>query len=413
VVLAADLLSNIGTGLVVAFTAIYVARVHAHGPTAGALAVAAVAAGSLPSNALAGRAADRYGPQTVLVCGWVLAAAGDLTLIVASTAPALLAACLLVGAGAGAAYPAPNALLGQLTESEARQTVFGVHHGLLNLGFSVGAFGAAAIVARASCARFHLLYLLDASSFLAAAGLLATAGRPPRLTASSAPPPMVEPGSYRQVLADRSFRRLCLIAGTLVVFGFSQFHAALPLVLSGPHGLRPGAIAVAFAANTLTVAGAALPVAVATGRARRSTLIVSGGLVFAASWSLMVGSEHLDGGTSRLVCAAFAAAVMGLGETLLAPALGPLVNELAPEALRGRYNAVDSLVLSLGTLAGPLMAGLLLSGAGPTGLLAVLTLGCLIAAAMAAVAKPGGGPTPAAGEPAPTASLAELAACHD
>jgi MFS family permease len=185
VVLAADLLNNVGTGLVVAFTAVYVARVHHHGPTAGALAVAAVAVGCLPSNAVAGRAADRYGPLAVLACGWVTAAAGDLALVAASGdlalvaasgTAALLGACLLVGVGAGAAYPALNALLGELTDGEVRRTVFGAHHGLLNVGFSVGALAAAAIVARPTLARFHLLYLLDAGSFVAAAGLLVMGG---------------------------------------------------------------------------------------------------------------------------------------------------------------------------------------------------------------------------------------------
>jgi MFS family permease len=388
-VLAADLLSNIGSGLVVAFTAVYVARVHHHGPTAGALAVAAVAAGCVPSNALAGRAADRHSPLSVLAAGWVVAAAGDLALVAASGTAALLAACVLFGLGVGAAYPALNALLGQLTEGEVRRTVFGAHHGLLNVGLSLGALGAAAIVARGTLARFQVLYVLDALSFVAAAALLVTLARGPRLAAPVAAGGVEEPGSYRQVLADRSFRRLCVIAGLLVVFGISQYHAALPLVLSRPGGLRPGAIAVVFAANTLTVVCAALPVAVATKRARRMTLIGASSLVFAASWGLLAVSGWLGRGSAQVVCAAAAAGVMGLGETLLSPSLGPLVNELAPEALRGRYNAVDSLVLSFGTLTGPVLAGVLLAGAGPSALLAVLVAGCVMAAVVVSVSRSG------------------------
>jgi MFS family permease len=136
VVLAADLLSNSGTGLVVAFTAIYVAHVHHHGPAAGALAVAAVAAGSLPANAAAGRAADHHGAAAVLACGWALAACGDLALIAASSAAALLAACLVVGTGVGTAYPALNTLLGELTDDDTRRLVFGARHGLANVGFT-------------------------------------------------------------------------------------------------------------------------------------------------------------------------------------------------------------------------------------------------------------------------------------
>jgi MFS family permease len=395
VVLAADLLSNTGTGLVVAFTAVYVARVHQHGPTAGALAVAAIAVGSIPSNALAGWVADRRSPLTVLAGGWAVAAMGDLALVAASGAVALLAACVLVGLGVGAATPSLNALLGQLTDGEVRRTVFGAHHGLLNVGFSVGALAAAIIVSRGTLTRFHVLYLLDALSFLAAAALLIPV-RGPRLAAGRAPARAHEPGSYRQVLADRSFRKLCVISGLLVVFGFSQFHAALPLLLSRPGGLHPGAIAVVFAANTITVAGAALPVALATKRAGRMTLIAGGSVLFAACWALLFISDHLGGGTAQLVWAVVAAAVMALGETLLSPSMAPLVNELAPEALRGRYNAVDSLVLSFGTLTGPVLAGVLLSGAGPFALLAVLVGGCLLAAGVGAAARGGRSIRPAA-----------------
>jgi hypothetical protein len=90
------LLSNTGSGLVVAFTAVYEARVHHHGSTAGALAVAAVAAGCVP-KALAGPAADRPGCLVVLAGGWVVAATGGLAMVACSGTVALLAAGALVG----------------------------------------------------------------------------------------------------------------------------------------------------------------------------------------------------------------------------------------------------------------------------------------------------------------------------
>jgi MFS family permease len=383
VVLAADLLSTTGTGLVLAFTAIYVAHIHHHGPAVGALAVAAVAAGSVPGNAATGRAADRHGAAAVLACGWVLAACGDGALVAASGTAALLAACLIVGAGAGAAYPALNTLLGELTEGDTRRLVFGAHHGLVNIGFSLGALGAAAIVTRATASRFHALYALDAASFLAAAALIATRARRPGAAPSHALPPSGLPGGYRQVVRDRAFRRLCAISGLLVVFGYSQFHAALPLVLSRHGGLAPGAIAVVFAANTLTVASVAVPVAAMTKRVRRPRLMAAGAACFAACWALLAASGHTGRFPGPLLLAIAAAAVMGVGETLLSPSLGPTVNELAPAALRGRYNAADSLVFSAGSLSGPVLTGLLLTNAGSAGLLTTLILGCLVAAALA------------------------------
>jgi MFS family permease len=73
---------------------------------------------------------------------------------------------------------------------------------------------------------------------------------------------------------------------------------------------------------------------------------------------------------------------MGFAECLLAPALGPMVNDLAPTALRGRYNAADAFTLSIGTIIGPALTAALIAGP-TTQLFAVLTLGCCIAAILA------------------------------
>jgi MFS family permease len=188
------------------------------------------------------------------------------------------------------------------------------------------------------------------------------------------------------------FRRLCAINGLLVVFGYSQYHAALPLFLSRPGGLRASGIAVVFAVNTITVMFAAIPMAAATRRCSRPSLILAGALCFAASWALLATTLDMARGPGPLLVAAFAASVMGIGETLLAASFGPLVNELAPDNLRGHYNAADAFVLSVGTIGGPLLAGVVIAGPGVAVLLAVLTAGCLLAATTTRAWKPSSPP---------------------
>ena len=78
------------------------------------------------------------------------------------------------------------------------------------------------------------------------------------------------------------------------------------------------------------------------------------------------------------------AIALGLGEVLLAPSVGPLVNELAPAQLRGRYNAVNAVNLSLGTIIGPALVAVLYTGSGAAWLFAALIAGCLGAAALSA-----------------------------
>jgi MFS family permease len=79
-----------------------------------------------------------------------------------------------------------------------------------------------------------------------------------------------------------------------------------------------------------------------------------------------------------------ALALFGLGETVLAPALGPLVNDLAPEDPRGRYNGASALASTCGFMLGPIVAGAAL-GAGHGGALLLCLVGACILAAPAAL----------------------------
>ena len=64
----------------------------------------------------------------------------------------------------------------------------------------------------------------------------------------------------------------------------------------------------------------------------------------------------------------------------MAPSIPALVNHLAPEHLRGRYNALHSLAFSAGFLFAPAIAGFLLGAGAGVGLLLLLIAGCGLAA---------------------------------
>ena len=381
-VLLADLLSTAGSGIVLPFLAIYVGRVRDLGPGAGAAALAVLAFGCLPANLVAGAAADRYGARPVLVVGWVTAAAGDLALVNAARVPTVLAAAALVGFGVGTAYPATSTLLAEVTPPTRRPLVFATQYGLSNVGLSVGIGVSAVIVTEPGLPRFQLLYVVDAITFLIA-GLVLVRARPnpePGLDPATEPGSESDTTGYRRVLADRAFRWLCLVQILLVVFGYAQFHAALPIYLSRPGGLEPATIALVFAANTVFVALAALPAGRLAHRVPRLTLITLGATCFALSWLLLSSSR--DAGAAAIGFAVGAALAMGLGEVLLAPSVGPLVNELSPAELRGRYNALNAVLLSTGSVVGPVLVAVLYPGTDAGTLFVVLVTGCLCAAGL-------------------------------
>jgi MFS family permease len=396
-VLFADLVSTAGSGIVLPFLAIYVGRVRDLGPSVGAAAVAAIAVGCLPANLIAGAAADRYGARHVLVTGWVVAAAGDLCLLGSAHWATLLAAAVLIGLGVGTAYPATSTLLAEVTPPEQRSLVFATQYGLSNVGLSLGIGVSAVIVAVPELNRFQALYAVDAVTFLVAGAVLLRADLPRLAPGDLDPEPPPEPladlsrdharlgagwgAGYRRVAADAAFRWLCLVQILLVVFGYAQFHAALPIYLSRPHGLDPSMIALVFIANTGFVALVALPAGRLGHRFSRPRLIAAGAACFAACWLLLWLAR--GSGWPSVSLAIASAIVMGLGEVLLAPSVGPLVNQLSPADLRGRYNAVNALILSVGSILGPGLVAILYTGSTATPLFAVLIGGCLAAALLA------------------------------
>ena len=66
----------------------------------------------------------------------------------------------------------------------------------------------------------------------------------------------------------------------------------------------------------------------------------------------------------------------------MAPSIPALVNHLAPEHLRGRYNAMHSLSFNSGFFVGPAIAGVLLGAGAGVELLIILIAGCGLAAVL-------------------------------
>jgi MFS family permease len=77
------------------------------------------------------------------------------------------------------------------------------------------------------------------------------------------------------------------------------------------------------------------------------------------------------------------AGLFGLGETFMAPTVGPLVNSLAAERVRGRANALSSVTYSVAFVVSPAIStGLIASGLSAVWI-GLLCLGCLGTALLA------------------------------
>jgi MFS family permease len=92
------------------------------------------------------------------------------------------------------------------------------------------------------------------------------------------------------------------------------------------------------------------------------------------------GAVHLHH-TDALVVLCLAVSIYALGETLWSPVGPALINDIAPEHLRGRYNAAFGLTWGVSSALAPLLAGLFLGSAHAQAWPFVVALGSLVGGA--------------------------------
>ncbi|MFI6507706.1 MFS transporter [Streptosporangium sp. NPDC050855] len=378
--LVAHALSAVGTGMTMPFLIVYLHDVRGIAVGTAGLAVSMVGVGALAATMAAGVAIDRFGARAALIGGWSVAAAGTAFIAVAGAPWQAFTAAVLAGMGGAVASPAQDSLLARLAPW-ARASVFAVRYAITNACTTVGGLLAAVLVSGGRPASFVLLYCLDAGTYVLAAALVACVAVPSlRGVSRSRPAPRRRLGEgYREVAEDRLFRRIWLLTVLLVVAGYTPLFSVFPVYATESARLGPHVVSIAFVANALTVALVQLvALRLLRGCRRTSVIIVACGW-WAASSCLALAVGGLGTGLAIAACV-LAAVMVGIGETVLSPALLPLVNDLAPEGLSGRYNAAMSLAFTAGFTAGPALAGSMLQ----YGLGAHLITGLIVMSGVAA-----------------------------
>jgi len=377
IVLGGDAVSALGSGLTLPFFVVYLHEARGLGLALAGLALAVVAGAGLAGNPLGGWLSDRVGPRDALVVGLVVAAAGSLGVALVREPWQAFAAAAVLGLGVAICWPALDALLAAVVAPERRAAAFGVRHATLNAGFGLGALLAAVLLAGGSPSRLALLYVLDGLSFLALAVLLFAVpalGHKASVDAGEGG----TSGGYREVARDPLFRRLWALMALLVAAGYAQYHAAFPAYAAAADGVGARGLSLAFAANACTVVGAQLVMLRLLAGRRRTSGVALVGALFAVAWGITLLAGQLTG-AGAMALFALAMVVLGLAETALAATMPALVNDLAPERLRGRYNGAFALAWTSGFIIGPLLAGPALSAGLGDALLAVLMAACVVA----------------------------------
>jgi MFS family permease len=365
--LGMNALSCLGSGLTMPFLLVYLHAVRGLPlPTAG-LVLATIGVAGLVVIPLTGPLVDRVGALRVFVGGLVLGGAGIALFVPATTAWAAFGAAVVYGCSGGLTWNSFATLLSRLAPPAERGSVFALRYTSANAAFGAGALIAGLLTAGETPGPYVAILLVDALSYvLFAAAMLLVRVEPPPVAAAT--------GSYRPVLRDRALLGTVLVNTLLTVFALAQTSAVFAAWVTGPGESTSRVAGLAFALNIVVLLLTQLPIlAWARGRSRLR-LAALAGVVFACAWLVLAAGV----GSAPLIIAALG--IFALGEALLSPTLPALVNDLAPEALRGRYNAVFALSQQLGPVLAPVLGGFALGHGLGLPYLGLLAACCLVAA---------------------------------
>jgi MFS family permease len=183
-------------------------------------------------------------------------------------------------------------------------------------------------------------------------------------------------GGYRVVVRDRAFLHLAAINVAMIGVGWGVLAWLVPPYARNEIGIDARLIGLLLLANAVTVVVAQVPIARLVEGHRRVVTMALAASIWVAALVLAVAAGALH--SAAFLALVIAAIAIGIGECLYSTALMPLVADLAPAGLRGRYMAAIGLSWWAGLALAPTLGTQLLSRSPAAALLA--------AAAVAAVA---------------------------
>ncbi|HXI96829.1 MAG TPA: MFS transporter [Candidatus Acidoferrum sp.] len=359
---AGNALNYFGFGLVLPFEIIYLHQIRGFSTATAGLVLAATMGTSAIVTPPTGAVLDRYSAKAIVVAGSLASALGYAGFAYVDRPWQAFACSISAGAGLGAAGTANRTLMVRLIRPDQRVAAFALNRVAGNFGIGSGATVAGFIVASAqNLSSFQILYLFDAvtSAGLALIVLAAVPGlRAETVTATDA-----NGTGFRAVARDRVFVAVIALNIVLVVVGHTFFSNILSPFAKAHTPVGPAAIGIVFLVNTSFIVIAQIPAVRVVARMRRTHAFAVTSALVAVSLLAVLPTTLIHSELAAASLLAGVAIVFAVGEVVHILVLGPLVADMAPAHLLGRYLSLYSLTFTLSLAIGPAIGGLLLQRA--------------------------------------------------
>jgi MFS family permease len=333
---------------------------------------------SLVSGLVWGAVLDRSPYRPVVLAIMVIAALGTSLYAFARHPWIALLAGVIYGVGIGGVATVMKPIFAMIVPQSERAAIFGLEYGLHNAGVGLGLVVGGLIGAVESVTRYRLLYLGDGLTFVVAgvaiAILLPAFSKPSRLDPQEEQAPLArEPThqvtlpvgqragneGYLKILRNPILLFLLFLSLCFSTLSYGQFESGLPGYLVLNRAVGPPGLSLAFGINVGLVVVAQLALMPHLRNRRRTRLIVGTSLLWAVAWLLVLFAGR-NTGVMAMALLAVGVAIFSVGEVMLTPILAALINDIANDENRGRYNALFTFTVSGGFILGPAIAGALL-----------------------------------------------------
>jgi MFS family permease len=357
---AGKAVNSFGAGLILPFEIIYLHQARGFPTATAGLVLAAIMATAAVITPLSGALLDRFRAKPILISGNLASALGYAGFAFVGRPWQAFICAAVGGAGFGVATTANQVLTLTLVPSEQRASSIALGRVAGNFGLGSGATVAGFIVASADNLRtFQGLYLFDGLTF-AVVALVVLAGIPdPRLANAS---PASDRGTgFRAVARDRLFLILIAANIVLVITGGALFSFILAPFAKAHTPVGPGEIGVVIFINTFFIVVAQIPATRLVKRMRRTHALAATSALFAIGLLAVLLATLTSSALTATTILAGVAIVIAIGECAQFIVTGPIVADLAPPHLLGRYMSLYGLSFTAGVALGPAVGGVLLA----------------------------------------------------
>jgi MFS family permease len=351
-------LSALGNGLVLPFAFVYLHSIRGFSTQMAGVIFSYTAVISLVVAPMVGTLIDKWGPKPVLIASLVVSGFGYATLSQVRTVQDAFLILTICAIGQSGMWPSQGALNTELTPDHLRERIYGSQFALLNLGLGLGGMVSSLIVSLDNPQSFERLYIGDGISFFVYLGVVLTLREAGHRTKEERVTRAELEGGWGDVIRDKTFVKVWFVALFAIFLSYSQLEMGFTSFATFVGHVKPSRLAWAYAVNTSVIALFQLWIIKKLEKLPRRKGLAIATILWALSWGVL----SLAGVSRGLAVPAILLCqfVFALGEMVWSPVLPAVVNQLAPDHLRGRYNSASTNTWQIGMIMGPASAGVLL-----------------------------------------------------